>query len=1321
MKVLFEKWLVDNYLSFTLVQENIYLINDSSYLLLKEKNGLIINQKFSLILDKEEEGLLSDIDFVVYLWGDKFLYTPKDKIKSPEFNFLRYIGKIEQESYPFLGIHGKYELLNGSRDYELWCKKASFLNIKTLGICEKNTLAGVLDFQEECKKNNINSIIGETITIKVENNFYLGKVFVLNEIGWKNLLLINSDINVINPDRYVDEVRLLELSEGLVFIFHPAYFPFSSLKIKQYLTKFSECYFQLDSCEYNNPETDENFIINTNKYLKSSLNPILISDAYYLEKEDKGIKSALNSLSGERDLLSESQWFKTDDENFNLLRELFQENSNFEEVIIKSISSLLELESKCNFEIETGKFKLPQYKMTEDELKEFKTVENLFFSVIEEGFQKKIIEKGLSEQIYSDRLEEEIRVIQKGGFEDYFLILWDIINFCQKNNILTGIGRGSAAGSLVAYLMGLTKIDPIPYGLLFARFLNEGRIGKSLPDVDTDFEALKKPVVKNYLEQKYGQDKVCSIGTYTTLQIKAALKDLSRLKGVDIGTVELVSKLIGSSSEDGRFFREPWEYIFQIALKNPIIKQFVESHPDIVSDIELVLGQPKAASVHPCATLILPENESIFTSVPIRKGEVNGEKLLVSEWEGEFIEKAGYLKEDILGINQLDKFRMIIDLVKENYKEDIDIYSLPLNEPEVYKMFQEGYCGDVFHLGSKSLTKYGIEVVPEKIEDLIAILAVYRPGPIEGNAHNDLVSLRHGEKQPDFYPGTELITKETYSLIIYQEQIMQICQKIGGFSLVEADDIRKAMGKLNQKLLDSYKDRWFEGALKNGYSESVVQELWDKMVAFGGYAFNKCFSGKEKIFRTSINQYKSDFTIEEMYKIRNDYSYAKLTGHLSLRDQYRRNGYGFCFSLDSKNRLIKNKIVDIRYEGIRVVFEVTTESGRKIRTTDNHRYPTSNGEKKLCDINMRKDQLFISSGRVKGNEKGYLTHFEKIISIEMVGGENVYDVEVSGEVSHTLLLESGIVASNSHSAAYAITGYICQYLKWKYPLPYWITALEFASDDNVLRFLSEIYKGNKIKVMPPDINKSDIKFKADFSLNQILWSISRVKQCGPIAVKSIFDERDKNGEFFSLQEFLERVEKSKVNKSVVENLILAGAFDSLENIQTPSERSKLITKYREIANVKAGKEDWFNIAKSGLNFVEDWFWVILQKRVSGLAFLSYYDLVVNKLNWNIRKYLSVNEITNKFNIKRDRIITAGFVQEIEEKESKKGSWMKVLVEQNYEYTWLYLWSELYVKFADQIRGSEGKIIIFNGRLVFDDFKKENVIQAEEDFQIEILS
>lgn len=474
MKELFEDWLIKNLLIFENPVDSVYLIDSKSYLLIDHKDGKIIDSKFSLILSREEKQVLNEVDFISFLWGDKFYYTPSSKIKNPEFNILRYLGQISQESYPFLGVHGKYELLNGSKDYSEWCKKAKFLNIKTLGICEKNTLAGTLAFQIECKKNGVKSILGETISIKIDSDIYLGKVFAFNKQGWENILLINTEINVINPSKYITEERLLELTEGVIFVFHPAYFPFNEKKIEQYSKKFLQCYFQLDSCEYNNVETDKQFIIETNKYIKSSIKPVLINDAYYLEKEDYEIKSTLNMIGGERDLLSNNQWFKTDDESLILLRELFENESDFERVIITSIESLYIFEDICNFEIQTGVFKLPQYKMNKEELLRYKSNEELFFSIIEKAFEEKVVNRGLDFDLYSSRLEREIEVIQKGGFIDYFLILWDIICFCEQNDILTGLGRGCfLPGSRVLLKDGSTKlIEEVEVGDVLENYFN---------------------------------------------------------------------------------------------------------------------------------------------------------------------------------------------------------------------------------------------------------------------------------------------------------------------------------------------------------------------------------------------------------------------------------------------------------------------------------------------------------------------------------------------------------------------------------------------------------------------------------------------------------------------------------------------------------------------------------------------------------------------------------------------------------------------------------------------------------------------------------
>ena len=893
--------------------------------------------------------------------------------------------------------------------------------------------------------------------------------------------------------------------------------------------------------------------------------------------------------------------------------------------------------------------------------------------------------------------------------------------------INNAVVHNSAAGSLTAFCLDITKVDPLEYGLLFERFLNRGRIKKTCPDIDTDFEAARRDDVKRYMEDKYGHDKVCSLGAYTSLQMKAVFRDFCKLRGVPIATMEYLSNLMFElrDNKNARATKAPWEYIFKLASRSSVLYDFVQEHAEMIEETKLCHAAPRAASVHPCATLILPPGESIYTSVPIRKAEVNGAETIVSEWEGPYVEMAGYLKEDVLGIQQLDKFRMIVNLIEENYGEKVDIYNFPLDQPEVYEMFSKGLNGDVFHLGSKGLTAFCIQVGPDTIRELCAMLALFRPGPMDSNFHMEYVALKNGEKEIEYMPGLEGITKETFGLLAYQEQIMQICVQLASFTLVEADNIRKGMGKVDKKFFAEQGEKFFAGALKNGWDKEYLEGLWSKMCAFGGYAFNKCLCGDTQLLRYANNKNgKSVFhpTIAEMYKIRHDKEFAKKNGHEELYWKYKQKGYGTCWSLNENNLLIKNNIKDIYYQGVKNCYTLTTESGKQITCTDNHKFPTSNGKKQLSEINIDTDMIFVSSGWKAKDESGIETHFEKIISIEKVGQKEVYDVEMEHPY-HTLTIDNGIVTSNSHALCYAVTAYICQYLKWRWPLPYWITALQFASDDNLPRFISEINKVGKILVTSPDINKSKLSFYADFDTSKIVWSISKVKQCGEVAVSFIFEEREKNGPFFDLQEFLFRCDKRKVNKSVVENLILAGAFDDLEGLSMPSQRKRLINKYREIMNVKVDKKkDWLTLAIEEGKADSEWWWILQQKRVSGLAFFNWKDLV---LSWKFEedRYLDLEEYEKEdLKVTGSRmVLTGGIVTELEHKSSKKGDYCKFRIEQNYSFAWVTVWNDHYKNYEQEFLDCVGKIVLVKARAYFDAYKNENALQSDQGFDLTVMS
>lgn len=815
-------------ISFEKINDHFIEISGKTYQLIEVSEGeVLFDEKFHFVIDENVKA-----ERIVYRFGGKWYWDEVRDITSPKLNPLLHIGKSDNRREVYLGVRGGSELLNGSMMYKTWTRKASFLQTTHLGICEKNTLSGLLKFQLACKESSIKSVLGATYTIyrKREDLRYDLKLYIQNEQGWQSILRLNK-ICLVDNNGYVDEEYLESNLEGLFIVLDPKSLQFerkpSFLVSEKYLSKL---FFQLDSIIYDNDERDREYLINLLNYISSSIAPCSITDAFYLEKEDSYIKDKLNLIGGFREYSSSNQYFKGIEEYRGELVSLF-EDSAMKVYVENAIINEAFIASNCNFEIDISKRHLPSYILTEYEKETFENVENLFWHLIERGLRKKI-EGDISP--YIDRIEKEYNVIMKGGVLDYFLILWDIIRWAKSQNILVGIGRGSGGGSLIAYLLDIIQVDPLQYDLLFERFLTPERAIKSLPDLDVDFAASKRDLVKHYMEDRYGQNQVCSIGTYTTFQLKAAIKDLAREYQVDIPTINYVNAALEDLKKDS------FAGFFKNACMKPAIKAFTHKHPQVIRDVELILGQPKSSSVHPCATIIFPAEKTIYEWIPVKKVEnKSGGYILVSEWEGEEIDKAGFLKEDILGIQQLDKFQDILSLIKENTGQEIDIYNLDIEDEEVFRFFQNGWNGDVFHFGSRGLTKYCRQLQPETIHDLIAGIALYRPGAMESNFHNEYIYRKDGDKEIEYFWGLENITKETYGLIVYQEQIMKACVEIGGFTLVEADDIRKAMGKKKMQLLHSYREQFIEGAVMKGCESEVAEDLWTALEKFAEYGFNK--------------------------------------------------------------------------------------------------------------------------------------------------------------------------------------------------------------------------------------------------------------------------------------------------------------------------------------------------------------------------------------------------------------------------------------------------------------------------------------------------
>ena len=679
-----KEWLNNRLIKFKVSGNVIDIKGFGKLLFIEGEEGRLIGDDYQFLLSDDEYDLIEegeDIEHLAFKWGTRFYYSKLiekkseygDDVYEPDFidliNIGEYNSNFDDLGFVHLGVHTGYELLNGSGEAEKWVEKAKFYKQDVIGICEKNTLAGTLPFQMACKKKDIKCVLGETVSVAVnydsEKDFqetYGMKLYVKNDIGWRNLLNISKLINVDYNGECIPEKELLKRAEGLIAVFATDSYLNSILSdktasikyIKRYQKAFSKLnvFYQIDCTEFDDDDFDNRILSNIKTYMNryyKLLRPVLISDSYYIEKTDHEVKDFLNKIDRKAMPYSAEEHYKDVDEIFEKLLPMFESNPDKFNIILESAKNTKKIANKCTYLIDTGNHKLPRFEVDD--------VEKLYDDMIFKGFKKKVMEKFDEDEDkmneYLDRIDIENDVIKGAGFIDYFMILWDIVEWAKSQNILVGPARGSAGGSLIAYLLGITEIDPIEYNLLFERFLNKARVSgerakqaDALPDIDVDFEGSRRQEVKSYIESKYGRSYVCSIGTYTRLKPKSALKDFGRAKGLTFDDVNFATKEIPDSHNP------KWGDIFHNASSKSTLKKFVQSNLELCELIKAPLGQPKAGSIHPSAVLIVPKVDSegnpmeVWDWMPIK--QMDG--MLVSEWEGKYIDAAGFLKEDILGI-----------------------------------------------------------------------------------------------------------------------------------------------------------------------------------------------------------------------------------------------------------------------------------------------------------------------------------------------------------------------------------------------------------------------------------------------------------------------------------------------------------------------------------------------------------------------------------------------------------------------------------------------------------------------------------------------
>lgn len=1276
-----EEYLSSNTIQYSLDKENytVFFEGKSYEVFEPNEDGYFFSEDFRWDCERTEE------DGYIFRLGGVWYTLDKGKENEPKLNRVKWRGQSEMAglSTNFLGVHGSFELLNGTGLYPDWVKKAKFLGIERLGIVEKATLAGALKFQNACKAEGIVPVFGLEVPVKDEKKdiVYTYKVYAKNEKGWQHLLALNKVLNCGDSGKFASPKDMSEHVSDVYIVFDPKTIQFEDVPIL--LKSKPNVFWQADTVEYTKNDRDTSYLMNFESFYKSKMKPVAICDAYYIEPEYAILREVVNKIDGKVNYKSGNQYFKDEATYMEELLSLFGDSEKGEEFYMIARSNADMIAESCNFEIPTDTRHLPRYEMTKEEKKKYTSNEDMFDSLIYEGLENKPeLLEDYSEDVLVERIERESDVIKYGQVVDYFLILRDIVNWCKKNNILLGGGRGSSSGSLISYLFGLVNTNPLHFGLIFERFLNKGRVLSSLPDIDTDVPGEYRPAVKQYMENRFGASQVCSVGTYTTLQIKQAINDVGKIYGASVPTLRRLTKMIEDVKTEEDFLK--------LACKRSEINQFLNKYPEMMNIVFLLLGQQKAASIHACAMMIFPKEKSMYEWCPVRK---SGD-LIISEWEGGEMDEAGFLKEDILGIEQLDKFTDILNLIEKNTGRKINLYSdIEYDDPEVYRYFANGWLSDIFQFSAKGLCAYTQKLKPKNMDDVVAALSLFRPGPMENGFHMDYIALKNGEKEPEYPIGAEEILKNTYSVLVYQEQIMNICNQLADFDLVTCDKVRKSLGKKKLDVLLPLKTKFIEGYVgkfgSKGVTEKNAETLWEQMEEFAKYSFNKCLSFSTLVYVVGFGE----ITVERLFHAFNNQECNSFMAK----------------SMKQNGSLYFSKIKDVRYSGNRPVYEISLVDGKKIRTTGNHKFPTTEG-KVYAEFLMGKT-LFVANDSSNAQ-------MANVISVRFVGNEDVYDIEMEDE-NHNFVA-NGIVTCNSHAAAYAINAYNSLWLKVHYPLEFWSVALSRASEDDFPQYVNEMQQTEGIEIKPVNINKSDINIVADKKDNSIYWAINATKQVGEKAQNQIMEERSKNGEYFSLAEFIDRhtFKGSAVNKSVIENLIYSGAFDTMDETREFSNifsaREFMLGKYREKNKIKIDKEkDEYFLAFEKKKIAKDWWWLLQQKNKSGFAFFDYEGLVREYLKPKVRNgvFYNVEDLQNYDGSTYEMVMVGGYVLEVEEREGKKGRFANLLLESNYKFLRVVIFPDDYEGNTDFFISSKKSILLLSGKANFDKFKEEYVLQV----------
>ena len=879
------------------------------------------------------------------------------------------------KEFVHLHLHTEYSLLDGACKIGPLMKRVKELGMNAVAITDHGNLFGAIEFYKSALEHGIKPIIGIEAYLtpgdhkkKTKQGLYHITLLAENLEGYRNLLYLSS-ISYLEGFYYkprMDKKLLREHSKGLIALSGclsgeiPRKILANDMEgaraaLEEYIEIFGKDNFFLELMDIG---LDENLTVNqalVELAKDFGVGIVATNDVHYLTPEDYKAHDILLCIQTGKKVhdpnrmrfQSREVYLRSPDEMWSLFSSTPE-----------ALKNTLEIAERINLELELDptKVHLPTFKIPEG----FANADEYLAYIARKGLE----EKGKTGEVYEERLNRELEVIKNVGFSGYFLIIWDIVRKAREMGIPVGPGRGSAVGSLVIYALGISELDPIEYNLIFERFLNTERI--SPPDVDIDFSDIGRDKIIKYVRDLYGEESVSQIITFNRMMAKGVIRDVGRALDLTYQEVDRIAKMIPNG---------PDVTIEKVVEKNPELKDIFNGNPQYRELYEIsrrIEGQVKNTSIHAAGVVIAPGK--IYEYAPLYKSPDGS---ITTQYDMKSIEQLGLLKVDFLGLRTLTIIQWTEEMIRERHDPNFDITKIPLDDKKTFKLISQGKTLGVFQLESSGFREMLRRLKPSKLQDLIAAIALYRPGPLKSGMVESFIKRKNGKEKIHYdFPELKPILEETYGVIVYQEQVMQIAAKLAGFTLGQADVLRKAMGKKKPEVMRKQREVFVKGAVALGHDKKKVEQLFDDIEKFAGYGFNK-----------------------------------------------------------------------------------------------------------------------------------------------------------------------------SHAAGYALLSYRTAYLKAHYPNEFLcanMTAETHSQNftEKIHQFVSEA-KRWRIKVVPPDINRSEYRFTL-LEDGSILFGLSAIKNVGEAAVEEIVRARKKGGPFKSFKNFLERIDSRKVNKKVIESLIKAGAFDSID-------------------------------------------------------------------------------------------------------------------------------------------------------------------------------